>query len=158
MSYIDANLLPGERVTYRARLHWAVYLAPIVYLAFGFVLLLFFVGSRNDPLLPAFGFGSVLLFLAAISTTIKVFIIFNTTEFALTDRRVIAKTGFIRRRSLELLLTKVESIRIDQPILGRILDFGTVIVTGTGGTQESFRSIAAPMILKQKVNAQLLPQ
>lgn len=158
MSYIDENLLPGERVTYRARLHWALFLAPIFYLLFGLLFLLPLTGSRDDSVFITFGCGSILLFLAAITTTVKVFIIIKTTEFALTDRRVIAKTGFIRRRSLELLLTKVESIRIDQPILGRILDFGTVIVTGTGGTQESFRSIAAPMILKQKVNAQLLPQ
>ena len=75
-----------------------------------------------------------------------------TTEFAVTNRRVIAKTGFIRRRTLEILLQKVESVAVYQDILGRLLNFGSVTVTGTGGTRERFRMIVKPSAVRKKIN------
>jgi uncharacterized membrane protein YdbT with pleckstrin-like domain len=71
-----------------------------------------------------------------------------------SNKRVIAKTGFIRRRSLELLLTKIESLGVSQPIVGRIFNYGTITVTGTGGTKEPFKNIMNPMELRQVVNRQ----
>jgi uncharacterized membrane protein YdbT with pleckstrin-like domain len=71
-----------------------------------------------------------------------------------TNRRVLIKVGFIRRHSLELLLPKVEGIAVDQGILGRILGYGTIIVTGTGGTKEPFRNIIAPMEFRKMVQQQ----
>jgi uncharacterized membrane protein YdbT with pleckstrin-like domain len=75
-----------------------------------------------------------------------------TTEFAVTNRRLIAKTGLIRRQTLEILLSKVESVSVDQNILGRVLNFGTVTVTGTGGTSESFLAIVDPINVRNKIN------
>jgi uncharacterized membrane protein YdbT with pleckstrin-like domain len=75
-----------------------------------------------------------------------------TTEFAITNQRIIAKRGFIHRNTLEILLSKVESVSVYQNILGRLLDFGTVTVTGTGGTKESFKAIIAPVNVRKKVN------
>jgi uncharacterized membrane protein YdbT with pleckstrin-like domain len=158
MGYVDQNLLPNEKVLYRAKLHWVIFIAPVLFLVCGFLSFLVFPNSSNNSSFPTALCASSLFFLSAVITAIKVIIVSLTTEFAITNRRVIAKTGFIRRHSLELLLSKIESIHVDQTILGRILDFGTVIVTGTGGTQESFQSIAAPGVLRLKVNAQLLPQ
>jgi uncharacterized membrane protein YdbT with pleckstrin-like domain len=93
--------------------------------------------------------------LLAISGALSTTVAYMTTEFALTDRRVIAKAGLIRRRSVDLLLAKVESIGVRQSIGGRILDFGTVTVTGTGGTKEPFGNIAQPMELRRRVQAQI---
>lgn len=76
-------------------------------------------------------------------------------EFALTNKRVIGKHGVFRHRSLELLLTKVEAIRVDQPIWGRMLNYGTVIVTGTGGTKEYFGYIKDPLEFRRRVQTQL---
>ncbi len=78
-----------------------------------------------------------------------------TTEFALTNRRIIAKKGIIRQHSMEILLDKVESITISQPLDGRIFGFGTVTVIGSGGTQELFKSISNPMELRKQVNSQI---
>lgn len=83
---------------------------------------------------------------------IQALIVLRTTEFAVTNRRVIAKTGFIRRHTLEMLLSKVESVAIQQNILGRMLNFGTVTITGTGGTKESFRAIVEPIEVRKKIN------
>jgi len=82
-------------------------------------------------------------------------ITYYTTEFAVTDKRVIAKTGLVRRHSLELLLTKVESVGVDQPILGRLLNYGTITVVGTGGTKEKFKNIVDPMELRSQVHTQI---
>ena len=95
---------------------------------------------------------SFVLFLSFIWLGVQALTTILTTEFAVTNRRVIAKVGFIRRRTLEILLSKVESIAVQQPILGRILDFGTITVTGTGGTRESFRAIVGPIVVRKNIN------
>jgi uncharacterized membrane protein YdbT with pleckstrin-like domain len=79
---------------------------------------------------------------------------YKTAEFAVTDKRVLMKTGVLRRRSLEINLAKIESVAVDQGILGRILGYGTIIVRGTGGTQEPFRRIADPMGFRRHVQEQ----
>ena len=78
-----------------------------------------------------------------------------TTEFALTDRRIIAKTGLVRRVSLELLLQKVESIGVSQPLMGRLFNYGTIVVSGTGGTRQAFPNITEPMGLRNQVNTRI---
>jgi uncharacterized membrane protein YdbT with pleckstrin-like domain len=93
-----------------------------------------------------------MFFFYSIGLGIRALIIMLTTEFCVTHRRVIAKTGFIRRHTLEMLLPKIESVSVNQNVLGRILNFGTVTVTGTGGTQESFKSIIEPIEVRKKIN------
>ena len=77
-----------------------------------------------------------------------VYILQRTSEFAVTTKRVFVKTGIVSRRSVELLLPKVESIQVDQGILGRLLNYGTITVVGTGGTRDPLKKIAAPMAFK----------
>ncbi len=155
MGYAEQNLMAGEEIVYKARLHWALFLSPIGPLILAFIILLLGSAENSDS-------GTVLqclagiFFLSAIINGLGALITFFTTEFALTNKRVIAKTGLIRRRSVELLLSKIESIGVNQPILGRILDYGTITVTGTGGTKEPFRNIATPMELRKRVNAQIV--
>jgi uncharacterized membrane protein YdbT with pleckstrin-like domain len=86
---------------------------------------------------------------------LRIGIYFFTTEFGLTNKRIVAKTGFIKRTSMEIMLSKVESITVNQPILGRIFGFGTIIVTGSGGTRQRFPMIGKPMELRQMVNKQI---
>jgi uncharacterized membrane protein YdbT with pleckstrin-like domain len=117
MGYINANLLTGEQVAYRTRLHWIV-----------------FVSLR----------GLLTLFLAPLIQR-------KTTELAVTNRRVVIKTGFIQRHTLELNLVKVESVSVEQSLMGRMLDYGTITVIGTGGTRESFDTIAAPLSFRKAV-------
>ena len=79
----------------------------------------------------------------------------RTSEFAVTNKRVLIKTGLIRRHSLETLLSKIESIGVDQSILGRILGFGTIVISGTGGSKEPFHRIADPMMFRRRVQEQI---
>ena len=76
-----------------------------------------------------------------------------TTEIAVTDRRVIYKRGFIQRHTVEMNVDKVESVDVDQSILGRIFNYGDITVRGTGATLEPFRSIEAPLDFRNHVTA-----
>lgn len=66
-------------------------------------------------------------------------------EFAVTNRRIIIKTGFIARRTVEMNLSKIESVNVDQSVMGRIFGYGTITIIGTGGTREEFHNITRPM-------------
>lgn len=145
MSYISNNLLNGEEVIYESKLHWIVFLGPAIIFAIGILL------PFNDLL----GQFKPLLILAGLVMGVLAFIDVKTSEFGITNKRVIVKVGFIRRKSIEVLLTKVEGIDVDQSILGRVLDFGTIVVSGTGGTKDPFKNIASPMELRRRAQEQI---
>jgi uncharacterized membrane protein YdbT with pleckstrin-like domain len=79
----------------------------------------------------------------------------NATEMALTDKRVIIKTGLTTRRTIELLLSRIESIVVEEPAMGRLLGYGTVVIRGTGGTPEIFHTIAHPLEFREQVQSQI---
>jgi uncharacterized membrane protein YdbT with pleckstrin-like domain len=145
MSYIDSNLMNGEQVVYRTQLHWIVFAWPIIWLVLAIVL--FISGG-------AAGIGGLCLLLAIVTGVVS-YINYKTSEFGVTSKRVLVKVGLIRRTSLEVLLSKVEGIQVDQGILGRILGFGTVRVSGTGGTKDPFHKITAPLELRRRVQEQV---
>ena len=125
-SYIDDVLINDERVMYRAKISkWSLW----PYILFGALLLI------------AYGIGVLLLIWA--------WILYRTTELAITNKRVIAKTGLIERRTMEMFLEKVESIQVEQGIMGRMLNFGSVIISGTGVHSAPFRNISDPLSLRK---------
>ena len=146
MSYIEKNLMNGESVVYRTNLHWVVFLWPIIWL----VVAIMFFSSGGDA-----AAAGGLFILIAILTGISSFINFKTSEFGITNKRVLVKVGFIRRNSLEVLLTKVEGIQVNQGILGRILGFGSITVSGTGGTKDPFHKIDAPLEFRKRAQEQI---
>jgi uncharacterized membrane protein YdbT with pleckstrin-like domain len=145
MSYIEENLMTGETVLHKTKLHWMVFFGTIFWIALAFLLFL----SRESA--PA---GIIPLFLGIV-LGINALIQYKTSEFGLTDKRVIIKTGFIRRDSIEILLTKVESIQVNQGIFGRISGYGTLLVGGTGGTKNKYRKIANPLEFRKKTQEQI---
>jgi uncharacterized membrane protein YdbT with pleckstrin-like domain len=151
MGYVDQSLVAGEKVINRAKMHWVVFLSPLFLFMLGFLAIPFSQSKDGSALACLFA----LFFLAGIWAAIRVAGIYLTTEFALTNKRIIGKKGWIRRSSLEILLGKVESIGVRQPILGRILNYGTITVSGSGGTRQSFPYITLPMELRQNINAQI---
>jgi uncharacterized membrane protein YdbT with pleckstrin-like domain len=78
---------------------------------------------------------------------------FVTSEFAVTNKRLIVKVGVLRRRIVEMQLSKVEAIAVDQSLLGRIFGYGNIVVTGTGGTKEPFSAISSPLKFRRAVQA-----
>ncbi|HEX2698125.1 MAG TPA: PH domain-containing protein, partial [Anaerolineales bacterium] len=154
MSYVEESLAPNEKVLLKAQINPMIF-APAV---MSFIIIVLFVFPllmlpkdqwvMRDTFLCTIAFG---LF-ATIRLTLEAIIIMTTTEFAVTNQRIIAKRGFINRHTIEILLSKVESIAVRQNILGRAFSFGTVSVVGTGGTKESFRAIIDPIRVRNKVN------
>jgi len=121
-SYINQILIDGEQIIYQARLSmWS----QSVLIMVGIVLL------------PAFGVGLLLLLWA--------WLICMTTELAITNKRIISKSGIIQRTIMELRLDKIESIKVDQGIMGRILNFGLITISGTGGDKTPIERIANPL-------------
>jgi uncharacterized membrane protein YdbT with pleckstrin-like domain len=151
VGYVERHLLPAEKVVYRAAPHWVLIGLPLSILLLAVVVVLY--GVFGDS-----GFSTILglgCFTMFFFITLSSAVTYFTTEFALTDRRIIAKDGLIRQRSVELLLSQVESIGVSQPLVGRVLDYGTITVVGTGGTREPFRVIAGPMELRKRVHMQI---
>jgi uncharacterized membrane protein YdbT with pleckstrin-like domain len=161
MGYLEKNLIPGETVLFRTRLHSIVLIGPI------FTALLICVPGtlcamqaqrqKGEP-----GNGAKLWALAAALSFIIAFVVIlygiakrNSTEMAVTNRRVLIKWGLGSRRTLEIVLAKVESISVSETVLGRMLGYGTVIVRGTGGTPEPVVLIARPNEFRRSVYEQL---
>ena len=150
MSYIEGSLVPGERIVYRAHLHW------ITFLAAGFVLLLFTGGALFVAAVDNNQGVAFVIFLIGILPLAWSYLRYRCSEFAVTDKRVLIKTGMIRRHTLETLLNKVENISVEQGLLGRMLDYGTIQVTGTGSTKETFTNIIAPLEFRKQVQGATL--
>jgi uncharacterized membrane protein YdbT with pleckstrin-like domain len=148
MGYVEDHLLPNEQVVHRAHLHKIVYLGPLF---IAIVMMLVAVGAFTNGI---YGLAAAALVLALIPL-IWAQIVYSSSEFAVTNKRVIIKVGFIQRRTLETLLSKVEGIEVNQGFLARMLDFGTIVVTGTGGTREQFANISEPLEFRRQVQAQV---
>ena len=134
-SYIDSNLVRGERVLYEAHYHWSVWIAPVVVIIFG---LLACMPDGDDHALGIF--LTTIGFMYLIATCLKV----ATDEFAVTTQRLIIKTGVIRRTTLELNLRKVETVSVSQGLLDRIFGGGTLECRGTGSTLSKISNIEEP--------------
>jgi uncharacterized membrane protein YdbT with pleckstrin-like domain len=147
MSYVDSQLLPGESVTYRGRLHRIIFSAPIVVATLLAIVLIASIRIRQELWVAA------LFAIVAAYTFVWAYVVYSSSEFAVTNKRVIMKVGWIRRRTLETLLSKVEGIGVEQDLFGRMLDYGTIQVTGTGGTKESFHRISRPLEFRRQVQA-----
>lgn len=133
MSYVQSTLAPNERVLAVARFHWSYTAGAILWLAVGAGLTLW-LWQRTGNGFPS-GIGWAVLAPAIIGAFMCVKMMINraTTEIAVTSARIVCKQGFIARRTSELPLTRVEEINVRQSVLGRILGYGKVLVSGTGG-------------------------
>jgi uncharacterized membrane protein YdbT with pleckstrin-like domain len=151
MGYIEKNLISGERLVYRTGLHWSVLFGPVVLAAILAAGGIFCLLQKDQSIVYA---GIGLLVAAGVVLAIAV-VKRNAIEIAVTNRRVMIKTGVASRRSLEIMLPKVESIGIDESAMGRLLGYGTVLIHGTGGTPEPFDKIAHPSQFRREVQEQI---
>ena len=169
MSFVEQSLLPRESIVATTTLHPILFWKPIrtalLSLLFvwaghapallGRIVALLASGGMSVPPLPMVGtaleyvagFLGFLALMGAIAGLVR----YTTTEFAVTDRRIIAKSGWLRRRSLEVNLDKVESVTVDQGLMGRLWGYGTLRVTGTGSTNEIFWHVARAMDFRRQI-------
>jgi uncharacterized membrane protein YdbT with pleckstrin-like domain len=147
MSYIDASLLEGERVVYRTRLHWLMVMTPVLFTAIVMVPIAWFLSTStwsNYTWIPI-----VIWLLVLAAAVIKR----QSSDFAVTNKRVMMKVGVFSARSVELLLNKIEAIAVDQSFAGRMFGYGDLAVTGSGGTVERFSNIQRPLEFRRAVQS-----
>jgi uncharacterized membrane protein YdbT with pleckstrin-like domain len=162
MSYIDRNLVPGEKVVYQTRLHWIVMfwhiVVSIVLLEIPALVLLFYAFHHPelDPQTSRLmeGGGIALILISGIIMSIGA-VKRNATEMAVTNRRVVVKTGIASRKTIEMLLNKIESIEVNETGMGRVLGYGSITLIGTGGTSEPFHLMANPLQFRNQVQQQI---
>lgn len=161
MSYVEKHLMEGETVVYASRLHWIVLTGPVLLgllLGLPGLALLLLAGTHAGDAraaTEAMVAGGVILSAVALIIVVRGVLERSATEMAVTNKRVVAKVGIAARRTVELILSRVESIGVEETVMGRMLGYGTVIVRGTGGTPESFEKIAHPLEFRTQVQQQI---
>jgi len=147
--YIDEILQPGEKVLYSTNAHWMFYLPAIGVWILVAILLL---ASVAVPSAALFCLAcAVIAAIAALYLTLKAWFHRWTTETDVTNMRVVHKTGFIKRRTFEMALDKVESVDVNQSIMGRLLNYGDVTIMGVGEGKETITTIAAPLDFRSHI-------
>lgn len=152
MSYIQKNLMANERIVYSTKLNWTLYIKPLVIILIGIVLFTERAHSINGSIL--YGIGIIFLLTGAFSSVVTYFKI-KTFEFAVTNKRVLIKHGILKTQSFEIMLNKVEAIYVEQNIIDRIVNSGTIIIKGTGGSQNPLRNVDNPFQFRIAVNEQI---
>jgi|SRR5262245_42511079 len=146
-AYIETVRAPDERILQLGRLHWIVY-QPVAVFALATVIAIMEAQG---------GLVALLLFVTAV-VWLFCWIVRLTTEIAVTDRRVIVKRGLIQRSTIEINANRIESVAVEQSIMGRLLNFGTLIVRGTGTGIEPILRIAEPLVLRAAIAALNMPR
>jgi uncharacterized membrane protein YdbT with pleckstrin-like domain len=162
VSYVEKHLIEGESIIYETRLHWIVLIVPVLLgLLFGLTgagMLVLSTRATGDKSVESESMMAIIgaaLLAVALIFIIRGVLVRNATEMTVTNKRVFVKVGLAARRTIELLLSRVESIGVEESVMGRMLGYGTVIVHGTGGTPEIFNKIAHPLEFRTQVQQQI---
>ncbi len=156
MSYIKHVIQPGEKIIVIGRLSWTVFLPAIFYLILGGILVIVeqIFGPQGAIRADLIYGTAALLGAATLISAFRAWFRRWTTEIAVTDKRIIYKRGFIRRHTAEMNMDKVSSVEVDQSILGRMFDYGSIHILGTGGAVgiEHLHQIASPIALRNAID------
>lgn len=147
MSFFDKNLLPDEQIAYRTKKHFIIFLVPVAMTCFIFFFL--FSGNEYMPRLawiPA---------IAAVILWLNSWLIYTTSEFAITNKRILMKEGFFTRHTNETRLSAIANVSVYQTLLGQLLNYGAVNINAFGGETDSFLQIASPFEFQKQLQAQL---
>jgi len=142
MQSAEDQLLPNESVQYRTNPHWMIFIMPVIIMLLG-VFLTFINPLLNIVAYLMFAAGALSFLMSAIT--------FKFTEYVITNLRFIKKFGFISRKTNGVPKDKIESVDTEQTVFGRMLGFGSVIITGTGGTREIVFNIPEPFEFRTKL-------
>ena len=145
MGYVDQTLLEGETIVLRARRHAFAFLRSVLVLIAAAVAMAFGI----VPLAAILGIVGFIDFMAT-------WVVWTSTEFTVTNMRVVMKTGIVQRQTSETLIMKVESVDVKQGVLGRMFDFGDVVVRGTGGSIDPFTNLSKPLHFRRAVQEQVV--
>ena len=151
--YIDEILQPGEKVLYSTNAHWIFYLPAIAAWILAGVLLVLSRATVTEGIILLCLSASAIVAIVGLYWSVKAWFHRWTTETDVTNLRVVHKTGFITRKTFEMSLDKIESVDVDQSILGRFLNYGDVTVRGVGEGAQKIATIASPLEFRNYITA-----
>lgn len=161
VGYIKENLLTNEKIIFQTQPHRIIFLLPIL-LFIGSLFVPYFLKNNLNFLSQTVFMNmtlptllGLLIGLIAIFSLIDSMIMYKKSEYGITTKRIVMKTGWIRRRSIEIFLEKVEAIYVDQSVLGRMLDYGIITVVGTGGSRDPFLYVPSPLNFRHQAQQQI---
>lgn len=143
MSYIETHLLHGEKVVYKARVHLFIFAQPLVLIALGYICI-----ADQSTVNRVLG---VVLLLLGLSSFVQRMMIKLGAEYAVTTQRLVLKTGIVGRNVKELRHPKIEGVAVSQGFVGRLLGYGSVLVT-TGGAVNTYTYVADPMRFRTAIS------
>lgn len=149
MGYFEKQVLPNEVFTFKTRKHWVLFLPPIIFSA---LLLLFFIYMQKIPALQFLLFAPWLLMALVWA---KPLLNYYTSEFVVSNKRLLLKEGFFLRHVHEARLNSIVQISIEQTLLGQILGYGNVIVSSIGGAMDLFTDLDSPQRFQRAVHEAL---
>ena len=151
--YIEEILQPGERLLYSTNAHWIFYMPAIRAWIVVIILLVLSRATATEGIILLCLAAAAVIAIVAVYWTARAWFHRWTTETDVTNLRVVHKTGFIKRRTFEMSLDKVESVDVNQSILGRILNYGDVTILGVGEGKETISTIASPLAFRNYITA-----
>ena len=150
MRYIERILQPGETVVFSGKIHWVIYIPAMILVALALAAI---TQAKSGSIGMSWLFASIAFWLAAGVTFASAWFKRWTTEIDVTNRRIVYKCGLIKRHTVEMNMDKVESVDVDQSVIGRILNYGDITIRGTGEGIEPLHSIGAPLDFRNHVTA-----
>jgi uncharacterized membrane protein YdbT with pleckstrin-like domain len=151
--YIDDILQPGEKLLYASNLHWIVYWKAILAWIVACTLLVLSRTTLTENLILFYLASAAVVALAALYWSVRAWFQRWTTETDVTNLRVVHKTGFITRKTFEISVDKVASVEVEQGILGRILNYGDVVIENMGNDNQKIETIASPLAFRSNITA-----
>jgi len=151
--YIDDILQPGEKLLYSSNLHWVVYWKAILAWIVACTLLVLSRSTLTENLILFYLTGAAVAALAALYWSLVAWFRRWTTETDVTNLRVVHKEGFITRKTFEIGIDKVASVSVNQSIMGRLLDYGDVVIENMGDDEQKIETIAKPLAFRSNITA-----
>ncbi|MCU0447648.1 MAG: PH domain-containing protein [Microscillaceae bacterium] len=151
MSYAKNNLSPGEKMVYRTSQHWILFIESISIILTALLIFYFstvYIGGEGAVYVNYMAYATLFFGMFKFGHE---YIRHHTSEFVVTTERVIIKIGVFQRTSLAMPLSKIESVEVNQTLMGQILDFGTIHITGTGTATSKFELINHPGTFRRKL-------
>jgi len=149
MSFVSQNMGVGEEIVFETRLHWLSFTKTIVLSSLSVVMISLYVPSDGK------GMAGILAAIVVCAVAVPELITYLTSEFCVTSRRVVSKSGFIHRSTTEILISMMEAVEVRQSVFGRIFGYGTISAVGQGGTKNPISFVAKPLEFRKAVYAQI---
>jgi uncharacterized membrane protein YdbT with pleckstrin-like domain len=158
VGYAEHNLISGETITYRGRVHWTALVTSVVPMMVIDILamaLIIAALSREHEYRGPLLIAALVLFIISGIVVFAGVLSRRAAEFVITNKRIIAKVGVLQKQTVEIFLNKIESVGVDQNLRGRMLGYGSIALRGTGGSIEMFHRIADPFEFRRQVQEQI---